>query len=462
MKYVRCNKSVHKLSYVPFIYKEITGDGILKTKLAIIADDLTGSNDTGLQFRKKGAKTGVVINLSEIDNALKELDVVVVDTESRFDTKDTAFEKVYKTSRTLTEKGILHIYKKIDSTMRGNIGAEIDGAIEGARAKAALVVPAFPSLGRITQDGICYLNGIPVEYTEIAKDPKTPISSSHIPTIINWQSKRKVVLIGLEDIHQGSVEISIKIKTLLEGGSEIIVLDAVTNDDLALIAQAVRNLDETIVLAGSAGLAEHIAVHLTIVDSEKQEFKPIIQEFKPIIIVAGSVSEVTNSQISRALEENYVQAIDVDIQALFTEREKDEKQRIIQETGRISSLKSDIVIRSAGSREDIETAQRLGDQKGLDLSGTGEHITRFLGDVTMEICSTTKLRGLILTGGDTAIKVADVMDISGTVIIDEVLPGIPLSYFISDTFGDIPIVTKAGAFGKEDAIVKIIDFLRKS
>ena len=82
----------------------------MRTKIAIIADDLTGSNDTGLQFSKKGAKTGVVINFSNIDKTLKELDVVVVDTESRFDSKETAFEKVYSISRTLTEKGVLLIY----------------------------------------------------------------------------------------------------------------------------------------------------------------------------------------------------------------------------------------------------------------------------------------------------------------------------------------------------------------
>ncbi len=434
----------------------------MRTKIAIIADDLTGSNDTGLQFSKKGAKTGVVINFSNIDKTLKELDVVVVDTESRFDSKETAFEKVYSISRTLTEKGVLLIYKKIDSTMRGNIGAEIDGAVEGARVKAALVVPAFPSLGRITQNGICYLNGIPVENTEIAKDPKNPISSSHIPAIINQQSKRNVALIGLECIRRGSAEISIKINSLLEDGSEVIVLDAVTNDDLAFIAQAVKDLDETIVLAGSAGFAEHIAVPIAARDSRKQEFKPVIQEFNPIVIVAGSVSEITGSQISHALEKNCVQTIDVNLQALFTGREKEEKQRIIHEIDRFSSQREDTVIRTVRSREDIEKAQKLGAQKGLDLSGTGEHISCFLGDVTREICSTIKLGGLILTGGDTAIKVADVMNISFVIIIDEVLPGIPLSYFISDTYGDIPIVTKAGAFGKENTIVKIIDFLRKS
>ena len=114
---------------------ELNKDNKMKTKLAIIADDFTGSTDTGLQLCKKGALTGVIINFSEINRALEELDVVVIDTESRFDMKETAFKKVYNISRTLTEKGLPHFYKKLDSTLRGNIGAEIDGVIDGSGAK---------------------------------------------------------------------------------------------------------------------------------------------------------------------------------------------------------------------------------------------------------------------------------------------------------------------------------------
>ncbi|GAF74627.1 unnamed protein product, partial [marine sediment metagenome] len=93
--------------------------------------------------------------------------------------------------------------------------------------------------------------------------------------------------------------------------------------------------------------------------------------------------------------------------------------------------------------------------------GTGEHITRFLGEVTGEICSILQPKGLVLTGGDTAIKAADSMKISGALIKDEVLPGIPCIYFISNKFRDIPVVTKAGAFGDKDSLMKIIEYLKK-
>ena len=121
---------------------------MLRTKIGVIADDFTGANDTGLQFSKQGALTGVFLNLPDIDNALNEFDVVVFDTESRFDDKNTAFEKVFQAAQVFTQKGVLHIYKKLDSTMRGNIGAEIDGAIEATSTRAAFVVPAMPSIRR--------------------------------------------------------------------------------------------------------------------------------------------------------------------------------------------------------------------------------------------------------------------------------------------------------------------------
>jgi len=75
---------------------------MLKTKICVIADDFTGANDTSLQFSKQGALTGVFLNLYDIDKALKELDVDVFDTESGFDDRKTAFEKVLQAAQVLT------------------------------------------------------------------------------------------------------------------------------------------------------------------------------------------------------------------------------------------------------------------------------------------------------------------------------------------------------------------------
>lgn len=70
------------------------------------------------------------------------------------------------------------------------------------------------------------------------------------------------------------------------------------------------------------------------------------------------------------------------------------------------------------------------------------------------------LSGVFITGGDTLIKIANELKVEGMVISEEVLPAIPLGKFIHNKYNDINIVTKAGAFGSEDAFSNILDYLR--
>ncbi|MBK9391151.1 MAG: hypothetical protein IPN68_13520 [Bacteroidetes bacterium] len=69
---------------------------------------------------------------------------------------------------------------------------------------------------------------------------------------------------------------------------------------------------------------------------------------------------------------------------------------------------------------------------------------------------------MVLTGGDTAIKTLNALNINGIVVKDEILHGIPYGYFNDDNYGDLLVVTKAGGFGGEDAIIKILNFLRNA
>ena len=145
----------------------------MATGLAIIADDFTGANDTGVQFSKRGLKTGVVTDRKAIATALGELDVVVVDTETRFAGVDEAYVKVRDSAETLRDNGVDYLYKKIDSTFRGNIGAEITAALDAMGAKWAFIAPALPSHGRTTLKGKQPAYGKPVAETEMAQDPKS-------------------------------------------------------------------------------------------------------------------------------------------------------------------------------------------------------------------------------------------------------------------------------------------------
>jgi uncharacterized protein YgbK (DUF1537 family) len=100
-----------------------------------------------------------------------------------------------------------------------------------------------------------------------------------------------------------------------------------------------------------------------------------------------------------------------------------------------------------------------GQKYGLTRSDVSELIALFLGEIARDIIQNVKINGVLLTGGDTAIKTAQSLEISGTIIHDEIQPGIPYGYFIEEQYKNIIIVSKAGGFGSEDAIFQVLNFL---
>jgi len=87
-------------------------------RLGIIADDLTGAMDTGLQFSKQGLETLVSMSWQEMPDA----QVLVVDTDSRAVGASEARHRLEVVARMLEGRTL---YKKVDSTMRGNVGFEL-------------------------------------------------------------------------------------------------------------------------------------------------------------------------------------------------------------------------------------------------------------------------------------------------------------------------------------------------
>ncbi|MDK2919248.1 MAG: D-threonate/D-erythronate kinase [Candidatus Petromonas sp.] len=423
---------------------------MMSKKLVVIADDFTGSNDTGVQFSKKGLRTVVVSNLDFLNEALSNCDVLVVDTESRFDDKDKAYDKTYHVGSFAKENKVDYVYKKLDSTFRGNIGGEIAGTIDAMGIDLAIVAPAFPSAGRKTVEGNVYVHDVLLEKTEIAKDPKTPVRESSIPKIISQQSDKNIAVISREIVLKGKEVLNKEIMRLKEKSIEIVVVDAINNDDLKTIAEAIALVNQQVLMVGSAGLAEFLPDTLKLKDTKKS-----------IAVIVGSVSDITRRQANYAVEKYYVEEIIINIENIFNSDRENEKERILNKINELIRLDKDIIIRSTQTVEDVKKAFDIGEKFGLSSFEVSDKIALFIGELTKEMLNNTKLDGLMLTGGDIAIKTANMLGVSGTIIENEILPGIPYGYFIHDTFGEIPIVTKAGGFGEEDAIVKIIDYLKK-
>ena len=130
-------------------------------KLLIIADDFTGALDTGVQFAARGAATRVVTDLA-YDFTLADAEVLVMVAETRHLPPEEAYDVVYRTARNAREAGIPYIYKKTDSALRGNIGSELTAVMDAAGSDTIAFLPAFPKMGRVTRNGVHYVDGVPV------------------------------------------------------------------------------------------------------------------------------------------------------------------------------------------------------------------------------------------------------------------------------------------------------------
>jgi 2-keto-3-deoxygluconate permease len=417
-------------------------------KIIILADDFTGAADTGVQFSKKQLKTIVITNNDQINRSLKECDVLVVDTESRFDRKEDAYRKLYGTGKIILTENIKYIYKKIDSTFRGNVGAEISGLMDSLNINLTILVPALPSHKRTTIDGNVYVNGVLLSDTEASNDPKTPVKDSYIPDILSCQTSKKIAVINYNEVLSGEQNLIKKIDELVINGTDIIVIDAKEDGDIAFIASVITGIKGKVLFAGSSGLAIHLPEYFEI---KKEKFCNIV--------MAGSVSEITIKQVDHAIARSVVILIDIETGKLFSEERKQEKRRIFDILRSSSVSGCDIIIRSASSKECVQQSFEKGREYGLDKFGVSEVIANFLGEISRFIIQEIKINGIMFTGGDTAIKAAESLNISGTIIQDEILPGIPYGRFVEERYENIIVVSKAGGFGNDDAIFEVLKFL---
>ena len=151
----------------------------MPVRLGVIADDLTGANDTGVQFARLGARTIVPLVWHNLRSFGRRADVLVLSTESRAVSRGVAAQRAKVAAQALRRGRVPTIYKKIDSTFRGNIGAELDAILEVYSAPLIIVAPSFPPAGRAVVDGTLRVGGIPVHRTAIGRDPVAPVRQSH-------------------------------------------------------------------------------------------------------------------------------------------------------------------------------------------------------------------------------------------------------------------------------------------
>ena len=424
-------------------------------KIGIIADDLTGANDSGVQLVKKGLRSSVVFDYHPLTTGQIEMDALIIDTDSRALSKNEAYEAVQKAALFLKQNGFTHMYKKVDSTLRGNLGAEIEAVTKIFEPDFCIIAPAFPRIGRTTKNGIHYLHGIPLTETEVAKDPKTPVLESSIPQLLESQANQKVGLVRTGDLGSDLALWKSELTHWREKGVQWLVFDAETDEHLKSIASCISSITEKVVWVGSAGLAEYLPEELGLVNVDS--VKPLEVKNTDVLVVSGSLSSVTRKQISRLLEMDGIMATEVDPLTVFEEDDRWErwKQTYVKKLNSTYQEGFQAVLFVDSSSENREHTAEAGKRLGLSPSQVSNRISKGLGEIASEFLKqNSSVKGLVLTGGDTAKDVCRQIAASGLELLKEVEPGIPFGRLAGDH--EMYMITKAGAFGTEITLVNAV------
>lgn len=422
--------------------------GEKRMKMMVIADDFTGSNDTGVQLAKKGARTEVMLSASQKPS--RRADVLVINTESRAMPADQAASAVYAALSPWCETSPAPlVYKKIDSTFRGNIGAEVTAAMRASQRKLAVIAAAIPAAGRTTLEGKCLVNGVPLLETEFASDPKTPIVSSRIAEVVALQSEIPVYEVFLQDVRRGGL--SALLTAYAAEGEGIIVVDAVEERDLTLIAQAACEQPSMPLLVGAAGLANALPVELFMQDRQRL----------PVLVVAGSMSEATRRQVDNALCRGRAEVVDIDAARMVSDSAEQEIASVVEQACALLSQHRHTILRTSRRAEDRQLIDALCEKSAMSRQQLGERLSQRLGVVTLNIIEQARIGGLFLTGGDIATAVAGALGAEGYRIQSEVAPCIPCGTFVNSEIDDLPVITKAGGFGSDSTLCDALYYIEE-
>ncbi|WP_034912350.1 four-carbon acid sugar kinase family protein [Erwinia sp. 9145] len=416
-----------------------------KTPVLVIADDFTGANDAGAGFAQAGARVNVLFDITTRDQSAAA-DVWAISTDSRaVDAAEAArrTHAVLDNWREVARSG--WVFKKIDSTLRGNPGAETQAALLASGAKAALIVPAVPRLGRITREGQCYIHGVLLTETEFASDPKTPVTQASVAARFRAQSEFSVGQIGLATVRQPGLADALE--RAIEAGERLIVLDAESDNDLHCIMRAAAQLPHRPLLVGAAGLSDALSTHLAAAPAA------------PALAVVGSMSTIAARQIARAQHGNTA-VVDVDIAQLFTTPAWPDATA--WQTAAIGALREGChcIIRTcqqAGQRLEIDA---LCARHGVTRQQLGERICDFLAVLTRDILRDVRPAGLYLSGGDVAIAVSRGMGATGFQIQGQVAGCVPYGRLLN-TKNNLLVLTKAGGFGDESTLTDVFRFIEE-
>jgi len=403
--------------------------------LLLIADDLTGTFDCSVAFGSGVEVWTRVPDGLRAQSFAGAAPVVAVNADTRHLVPERAAEVVGALVRAALEAGVGTIYKKCDSALRGNVGAEL-GALHEVAGGPVWFAPAFPKMGRVTRGGVQYVDGVPVAESALGSDPFEPVRHSAVAEVIAEQSPVSVRVADRDAVPQPD-------------GDGITVFDAETEGDLRAIARAAWELPEPRLLAGCAGLSSVLAATGTVAPVEAGGRS--VAQGDGLLVFCGSVNPVSQGQCAHATGAGAPTVT-------YTDAQKRDDAYLASDEGRA------MVRRAAGLWGSVPLAvvdaSDLGGGKGTVVAeDVRAGICAHLGQAAARIAKEHGSGDLMVMGGDVLAAFLAEMGTQAVRMLGEVVPGVVMFTFTHDA-ATWRVVSKSGSFGRESLFVDLAGQVR--
>ena len=386
--------------------------------IGLIADDFTGAMDSGAQFVKAGLPAR--LKLTGEGSAQVE----IINTASRELAESEAVERCRQAARSLAGR---KLFKKIDSTLRGHVGAEIEAVLLGSDYQKAVVCPSAPLQGRVVRDGQVFVEGRLLADSPFKNDPTYPARTSQLTQLIC----RPAGHLALSVVRLPAAELGRAIAAISEA---IVTADAETPADLANLSRAV--LDGGYLPCGAFGLAQAWAQELCGQRSLLSP-PPLLRGQGAALAIVGSGNTVSLDQIEAFahLGENLVWKFP-------THLSKNQEQELLEKL--------------AASWPERGARVLCPDQQDVSANQTWQEIIDRLSQFAAHLLHSIRPAFLVIVGGETATHLCALLQVEAVELQGEVAPGIPWGRLLGGRLDGISVITKAGGFGDRNTLVKIL------
>ncbi|MBQ3864506.1 MAG: four-carbon acid sugar kinase family protein [Clostridia bacterium] len=388
---------------------------------ALLADDLTGAMDAGVQWTRSVPDAAVVWTLPLPENR----PALVLTSESRNLPAAEAAARVRSAYEALLSGGYRLVYKKTDSTMRGHIGTEIRTLLSFGKHRFALLCPALPAGGRSVKNGILYVGGEPLLSSDIAKDPYSRITCSSIPELLVRDADLSAAVFPCDETLPGA---------LRSFTGDVAVVDAETEEDLAFVASC---LDDSILPCGSAGLFGAIC------RLRQEPARPVpagtgAGPLPRLLTLCGSPALKSREQMQAAANAGFL-------------------LRSLTESCAASTLKecrlalgkgNSVILDAAGSTKEELSLLYADDARGLQKAGA--RVQALLREAALQLAGSAD--GICVFGGDSALSILSTLRADGILLRGEAQPLVPWGTLLGGPNEGLFFSTKAGGLGNTQVI----------